>query len=63
MAHTNGIESFWSVHRRGYQGTFHHLSERHAGRHNTREADTVDRMASVATEMVGKRLRYRELFS
>jgi len=71
MAHTNGVESFWSMLKRGYQGTFHHFSEKHAdryvaeftSRHNMREADTVDQMASVAKEMVGKRLRYRELVS
>ena len=29
MAHTNGIESFWSMLKRGYQGTFHHFSVQH----------------------------------
>ena len=29
MAHTNGIESFWAMLKRGYQGTFHHFSEKH----------------------------------
>ena len=29
MAHTNGIESFWSMLKRGYQGTFHHFSVKH----------------------------------
>ena len=32
MAHTNGIESFWSMLKRGYQGTFHHFSEKHLTR-------------------------------
>ena len=69
MAHTNGIESFWSMLKRGYQGTFHHFSEKHldryvgefAGRHNIREADTEDQMAIVARQAVGKRLRYADL--
>ena len=69
MAHTNGIESFWAMLKRGYQGTFHHFSEKHldryvtefAGRHNDREADTIDMMAHVAHGMVGKRLRYDDL--
>ena len=69
MAHTNGIESFWAMLKRGYQGTFHHFSEKHcdryvsefAGRHNIREQDTADQMAVIAREMVGKRLRYRDL--
>ena len=46
QAHTNGIESFWSMLKRGYQGTYHQMSEKHlnryaefAGRHNLREQD------------------------
>lgn len=69
MAHTNGIESFWSMLKRGYQGTFHHFSEKHmdryigefAGRHNIRESDTEDQMATVARQTVGKQVKYREL--
>ena len=69
MAHTNGIESFWSMLKRGYHGTYHHMSEKHldryvgefSGRHNTRPLDTIDMMAHLAGGMVGKRLRYREL--
>ena len=71
MTHTNGIESFWSMLKRGYQGTFHHFREKHldryvtefSGRHNDRERDTVDQMAGIAHGMVGKRLRHRELIS
>ena len=69
MAHTNGIESFWSMLKRGYQGTFHHFSEKHldryvgefAGRHNVREADTIDMMGGMVTGLDGKRLTYRDL--
>ena len=69
MAHTNGIESFWSMLKRGYHGTYHHMSEKHlgryvgefSGRHNDRPADTIDQMAGTARGMVGKRLRYAEL--
>ena len=69
MAHTNGLESFWSLLKRGHDGTFHHLSPKHldryvsefSGRHNIRNADTVDQMAIIAKDMVGRRLRYREL--
>ena len=71
QAHTNGMESFWSKLKRGYQGTFHHFSEKHtdryvaefSGRHNIREADTADMMAIIARQSVGKRLRYRELIA
>ena len=69
QAHTNGMESFWSMLKRGYQGTFHHLSEKHldryvsefAGRHNVRDLDTIVQMAMLSRGMVGKRLRYRDL--
>ena len=69
QAHTNGVESFWSMLKRGYHGTYHQMSERHlqryvtefAGRHNVRDLDTVHQMAAVARGMVGKRLTYREL--
>ena len=69
MAHTNGVESFWSMLKRGYQGTFHHFSEKHLdryvgefdGRHNDREADTIDMMGGMARGVAGKRLRYCDL--
>jgi len=68
-AHTNGVESFWSMLKRAHMGTFHKMSPKHldryvtefAGRHNIREADTVDQMGMVAVGMIGKRLRYDEL--
>ena len=71
MAHTNGIESFWALFKRGYQGTFHHLSTKHldryvaefSGRHNVRDRNTIDQMSGLARGMVGKRLSYRELVS
>ena len=71
QAHTNGIESFWAMLKRGYQGTFHKFSEKHldryvrefAGRNNIRSRDTLDMMRSLAIGMVGKRLRYRDLIA
>lgn len=33
MAHTNGIESHWALIKRGYHGTFHHVSAKHLDRY------------------------------
>ena len=52
--------------KRGYYGTFHHVSPKHlhryvsefAGRHNVRDKDTIDQMHDLVAGMVGKRLMY-----
>ena len=49
QAHTNGIESFWSLLKRAHMGTFHKLSPKHlhryvtefAGRKNVQNEDTI----------------------
>ena len=71
MAHTNGIESFWAVLKRGYHGTFHHLSAKHlqryinefATRHNLRPKDTITIMSETVAKMEGKRLTYADLIA
>ena len=71
MAHTNGIESFWSMLKRAHKGVYHKISAKHlqryvdefAGRHGVRELDTLDQMSNIAGAMVGKRLSYRELIT
>ncbi len=71
QAHTNGIESFWLLLKRGYHGTFHHFSVKHlqryvnefAGRYNVRDCDTIDQMEHVMTHMIGKRLTYKTLIA
>ena len=65
MAHTNGVESFWSMLKRAHKGTFHKLSAKHldryvqefSGRHNIRSLDTIRQMEHVVVAMVGHRLR------
>lgn len=69
MAHTNGIESFWAMLKRGYKGTYHKMSAKHvaryvtefAGRHNVRDFDTIVQMKMLAKGLDGKRLRYDDL--
>ena len=69
MAHTNGIESFWAMLKRGIIGVYHHVSVKHldryvwefAGRHNVRQQDTIDQMGELARGMQGKRLTYAAL--
>ena len=71
QAHTNGVESFWAMLKRGYVGTYHHVSADHlhryvnefAGRHNDRPSDTRDQMRHVVEGMDGKRLRYQDLIA
>ena len=69
QAHTNGIESFWSMLKRAHKGTFHKLSAKHlhryvcefAGRHNIRSMGTLDEMCFVVLSMEGAQLRYKDL--
>ena len=71
MAHTNGMESFWAMFKRGIAGTYHKLSPKHlhryiaefSGRHNIRERDTLAQMADVAARMMGKSLPYAALIA
>lgn len=69
QVHTNGVESFWSMLKRGYIGTYHKMSAKHlqryvnefSGRHNVRESDTIDQMEDIVVGMEGKRLTYKAL--
>ncbi len=71
MAHTNGIESFWALLKRGYHGVYHKMSAKHlgryvdefAGRHNIRELDTIEQMSYFVDKMIGKRLTYAALIA
>ena len=71
QAHTNGIEAFWSLLKRGYVGTYHRMSPKHlgryvdefAGRHNIRDADTVEQMRTISRGFLGRRLEYATLIA
>lgn len=71
MAHTNGMESFWAMLKRGYHGTFHQVSPEHldryvaefSHRHNERPLDTINQMGRMVTRADGKRLTYEELIA
>lgn len=64
--HINGMESFWAMQKRGYHGTFHHVSEKHLQKYvdefmgllNTRPKDTAHQMAHTARAMEGHRLPF-----
>ena len=69
QAHVNGLESFRALLKRGYHGTYHHMSPQHlkryvtefAGRHNNRRADTAEQMRRMVHGLLGKTLTYRQL--
>lgn len=69
MAHNNGMESFWSLFKRGIDGNFHKVSPKHveryvfefAGRHNDRDEDTLEQMGLLVKGMLGQRLTYEDL--
>lgn len=65
--HTNTVESFFALIKRGVTGTFHNISEAHLSRyldeftfrHNTRALSDVERAAELLRGAKGKRLMYR----
>ena len=69
--HTNGIESEWATLKRAINGTFHHISPKHAGRYatefsyrrNVRESDTLDQISGLIKDSEGKRLKYEDLIA
>ena len=71
MAHTNGVESFWSMLKRAHKGTFHKISPKHldryvqefAGKHNIRESGTLAQMRDTVARLVGRNLLYRNLIA
>lgn len=70
-AHTNTIEGYFSILKRGVNGTYHHVSQQHLKRYlaefdfryNERSAlgvEDAERTAKALAGIVGKRLTYRD---
>ena len=67
--HTNTIEGFFSLLKRGIIGTYHHVSEQHLARYcaefdfryNTRKLDDAERADENLLGAIGKRLTYRRI--
>ncbi len=67
-AHTNTAEGYFANLKRGINGSYHHVSQRHLHRYlsefdfrwNAREASDSARTVAALREAEGKRLKYRE---
>ena len=71
QAHTNGIESFWALLKRGYIGVFHKLTWKHLHRYlsefearwNFSDLDSGARLDIILESAAGLRLTYEELIA
>lgn len=67
--HTNGLENFWSLLKRGIKGTYVALQPYHlfryldeeAFRYNQRKLDDLGRFVSVLRHILNRRLTYKQL--
>jgi transposase-like protein len=66
---TNTVEGFFSLLKRGINGTYHHVSEQHLHRYlsefdfryNTRKITDGERSAKLIGKVAGKRLMYKDI--
>jgi transposase-like protein len=71
QAHTNGIESFWALLKRGHYGIYHYMSHKHlhryigefSNRHNTADCGTMQFIDMTVAGMAGRRLTYKGLIN
>ena len=70
VVHTNTLENFWSLLKRGLHGTyvsvepfhlFRYLDEQAFRYNHRKDLDDGDRFSLVISQVVGKRLTYKEL--
>ncbi len=69
QAHSNGVESFWSLLKRGYYETCHKMNpkplncyvNKFARRHNVRNRDSIEQAAVESMPL--KRLKYSALIA
>ena len=65
--HSNTVENFFSIFKRGIIGVYHHVSAAHLARYtaefdqryNTRKMSDAERAAEIIKGAFGKRLTYR----
>lgn len=70
-AHTNGVESFWALLKRGYTGVFHDITWKHLDRYlaefsqrwNMIGLTSEQRIDAILKAGVGGRLTYKELIA
>lgn len=68
-AHTNGVESFWAMLKRGYMGVFHDITYKHLDRYlaefshrwNMLALTNAQRLDATLKAGIGGRLTYEEL--
>src|SRR5207244_1973199 len=71
MAHTNAVESFWALLKRGHYGIFHHFSVKHLHRYlaefearwNMSKFNSENRLDLMLESASGLRLTYESLIA